>query len=494
MSNKVVLISLDGLGIAEKTPYNAVLQANAPLLHKHLNNSELTQLQASGEAVGLPAGTMGGSEVGHYTMGAGRVVAQSLLRINQDIESGKFYEHPSLNQDLSKLDSDLHLICMISDAGVHADIQHIPAVLQLCKKYPNIKNIHLHAISDGRDVPAKSLPKYLKMIQEYCQAGSRLTLSTLIGRFYAMDRDHNQERTQQAYDLIFSPESNLQDTIQTDNFLESVENQYQNNLDSDYYLKAIASKNYTGVQQDDIFIFLNFRTDRAAQLSNLIVKTHKLFSFGSYCIDATNLFENPVVQNNLSQVLDANQKTQLRIAETEKFAHVTFFFNSQNKDFPETEHRIKVDSKKIVNFKDDPAMSAAQITQKTLAAVTENNPDFILINYANADLVGHSGDFEATKKAVETIDQQLQTLVPKLLEHNYCVLITADHGNAEQMQNPDGSACPSHTTNPVPFFIVSKEKYELIKQGSLADIAPTILDIMQIPIPEQMTGSSLIIK
>jgi 2,3-bisphosphoglycerate-independent phosphoglycerate mutase len=366
--------------------------------------------------------------------------------------------------------------------------------LELCKKFPNIQNIHLHAISDGRDVPAKSLQKYLKMVEQYCQEESRLKLSTLIGRFYAMDRDNNQERTKQAYDLIFSPDSNPQKVIQTDNFPESVESQYQNNLDSDYYLKAIASKNYTGVNQEDIFLFLNFRTDRAAQLSNLIVKTHKLFTFGSYCIDATNLFENPVVENNLSQVLEQNQKTQLRIAETEKFAHVTFFFNSQNKDFSGTEQRLKVESKKIANYKDDPAMSAAQVTQNTLKAVTENNPDFVLINYANADLVGHSGDFEATKKAVETLDQELQILIPQLLEHNYCVLITADHGNAEQMQNPDGSICPSHTTNPVPFFIVSQEKHDLIKQGSLADIAPTILDIMQIPKPEQMTGSSLIIK
>jgi 2,3-bisphosphoglycerate-independent phosphoglycerate mutase len=470
------------------------MQANAPLLHKHLNNPKLTTLEASGQAVGLPAGTMGGSEVGHYTMGAGRIVAQSLLRINQDIENRKFYEHPGLNQDLSKLNSDLHLICMISDAGVHSDIKHIQAVLELCKKFPNIQNIHLHAISDGRDVPAKSLQKYLKMVEQYCQEESRLKLSTLIGRFYAMDRDNNQERTKQAYDLIFSPDSNPQKVIQTDNFPESVESQYQNNLDSDYYLKAIASKNYTGVNQEDIFLFLNFRTDRAAQLSNLIVKTHKLFTFGSYCIDATNLFENPVVENNLSQVLEQNQKTQLRIAETEKFAHVTFFFNSQNKDFSGTEQRLKVESKKIANYKDDPAMSAAQVTQNTLKAVTENNPDFVLINYANADLVGHSGDFEATKKAVETLDQELQILIPQLLEHNYCVLITADHGNAEQMQNPDGSICPSHTTNPVPFFIVSQEKHDLIKQGSLADIAPTILDIMQIPKPEQMTGSSLIIK
>lgn len=383
---------------------------------------------------------------------------------------------------------------MISDAGVHSDIKHIQAVLELCKKFPNIQNIHLHAISDGRDVPAKSLQKYLKTVEQYCQEESRLKLSTLIGRFYAMDRDNNQERTKQAYDLIFNPDSNPQKVIQTDNFAESVESQYQNNLDSDYYLKAIASRNYTGVNQDDIFIFLNFRTDRAAQLSNLIVKTHKLFTFGSYCIDATNLFENPVVENNLSQVLEQNQKTQLRIAETEKFAHVTFFFNSQNKDFSGTEQRLKVESKKIANYKDDPAMSAAQVTQNTLKAVTENNPDFVLINYANADLVGHSGDFEATKKAVETLDQELQILIPQLLEHNYYVLITADHGNAEQMQNPDGSICPSHTTNPVPFFIVSQEKHNLIKQGSLADIAPTILDIMQIPKPEQMTGSSLIIK
>jgi len=488
LNNKVALIILDGYGHGKDYEYNAVSQANSPFLHKHLlTNPSL--LEASGEAVGLPDGTMGGSEVGHFTIGAGRVVNQALHRINQEIKSGMLSENKTLQEFITNSGKQINLVGMISDAGVHSDIKHIKALVEIINNVnPNTK-IQLHAISDGRDVAEKSVEKYLKQLQAIQDKFQQFFIGSLIGRFYAMDRDKNLDRTRTAYDLMFNSQAN-----QSASLIDSIKTQYQDGIESDYYIKAIQSTQHLEPKENEGFIFFNFRTDRAAQLSTLISERNPLLTFGDYCSNATNIFPNQTIQNNLGETLAKNNLKQLRVAETEKYAHVTFFFNSQEKQPYKNEQRIVVESSKVHSYKEKPEMSAANITNSVMEKLESEDFNFILINYANPDLVGHSGSFEATKQSIEFIDRQLEKLVPFLLENKYDVLITADHGNSEYMHNMDGTQNPSHTTNPVPFCVISRNEYELQKNGGLQDVAPTVIDLLNIPKPVEMTGESLLIN
>ena len=487
-NNKVALIILDGYGYGKDYEFNAVTRSNSPFLHKHLL-TDPSLIETSGEAVGLPAGTMGGSEVGHYTIGAGRVVNQALHRINEEIKTGSLARNKNLIDFINQSDKQINLVGMISDAGVHADIKHIKALVEIINHVKPELKIQLHAISDGRDVAEKSVTKYLEYLKNIHKQFPQFTIGSLIGRFYAMDRDKNLERTKEAFNLIFEKSSNQESNIEN-NILQ----QYNNGTESDYYLKGIQSSNYIEPKNDQGFIFFNFRTDRAAQLSQLISERNPLLTFGDYCPQALNLFPNQEITNNLGETLAKNNKKQLRVAETEKYAHVTFFFNSQNKQPYTNEERVMIESSKVHSYKDKPEMNASNITEIIQSKIDSEHFDFILINYANPDLVGHSGSFEATVKSIECLDQELSKLVPFLQNIDYDILITADHGNAEYMKNPDGSQNPSHTLNPVPLCLMSNKTLTLRKSGGLKDIAPTVLELLNIQKPEEMTGNSLLIN
>lgn len=487
MSNKVALVVLDGYGIGKDYKYNAVTQANSPFLKDIFAKDKISQLDASGTAVGLPENTMGGSEVGHYTLGAGRIVNQALHRIDEEIKDGSFSNNARLLSAIKENTGALHLVGMISNAGVHSHINHLEAILELVSKHSPLTKIFLHAITDGRDVGPKTACEFIDHLNNLGQKYSNFKTISCIGRYYAMDRDKNMERTQKAFDMIYnSSPGNIID------FESEIQEQYKNNLESDYYLDPIISSEYQKPTPEDLFLFFNFRTDRAAQLSNMIVEHNPLITFGDYCETATNIFENPTIKNHLGEYLSKQNLSQLRVAETEKYAHVTFFFNAQVKQAYPKEERIVVESKKIANYKDNPAMSASNITTETINFVSENEVDFVLVNYANPDLVGHSGSFEATKQAIEHIDAELQKLSQFLLEKGYSILVTADHGNAEEMMTENGEPMPSHTTNPVPFTILSNNKYELKQHGGLQDVAPTVIELLGLQKPEEMTGISLI--
>lgn len=499
---KVLLCVLDGFGHGKPYAGNAIENANAPFLKSLYASYPWTLLDASGEAVGIPAGTQGGSEVGHLTMGAGRVVLQPLQEIDTAIADKSFFQKSALlsaAEHARAHNSAFHILGMISDQGVHATLAHCLALLDFAQQQ-GLTKVYVHGITDGRDVPPHSAKGFIETLQKH---GAHL--ATLIGRYYAMDRDKNLDRTQVAYDLYTKGTG----TTATDP-LKAIDD---SDAESDYYIKPIVLDPAGLIHKEDAVVFFNFRTDRAAQLTEKFVTELQPYfvAFGPYTTKAPVVFPEPKVVNNLGSVLDQAGLKQLRIAETEKYAHVTFFFNSQAKDPYSTETRIMVDSPKCASYAEQPEMSAAGITEKLLAELPKDY-SFVALNFANLDLVGHSGAYAATVKAVEVIDDCLAKIVPAALESGYTVLITGDHGNAEYMIydhniNPlddpklDGSPCPSHTRNPVPLIFISngsiKPKFDpktvhVHSSGGLKDIAPTILSLLEIPVPAEMTGKSLV--
>lgn len=491
--NKVLLCILDGFGYGPEEEGNAILNAKTPCLDATFAQYPWTLLEASGEAVGIPAGTQGGSEVGHLTMGAGRVVPQPLLTINRSIESREFFQKPLLLEAAAHAkNAAFHIVGMLSDQGVHADIRHAMALLDFAKEQ-GLTRVYLHGITDGRDVQPQTARFFVSQIQNYMEEIGVGQLATLIGRYFAMDRDKNLIRTQKAYDLMTQGLGKA-----CTDPLTAIEAAYAQGLESDYYLEPLLIQKEGLIHAEDTVVFFNFRTDRAAQLTEqIITQLHPHFlAFGPYTTQAPVLFPATEIKNNLGAVLEANGLKQLRIAETEKYAHVTFFFNSQVKDpFPH-EDRILVDSPKTPSYADQPEMSAPAITQKLLEALPKDYA-FIALNFANLDLVGHSGDYAATVKAVESIDACLAQILPLALENDYTIFLTGDHGNAEHMLEA-GEPCPSHTRNPVPLLVISNPQVELVSSShvkstaGLKDLAPSILARMGIPIPVEMTGQNLI--
>ncbi|MDX9971317.1 MAG: 2,3-bisphosphoglycerate-independent phosphoglycerate mutase [Candidatus Gracilibacteria bacterium] len=499
--NKVLLIVLDGIGEGKNYKYNAVTKAKTPFINSLKKTYPTTLLNTHGNFVGLPKNTMGGSEVGHYTMGVGRIVYQSLEEINRALKSKKAFEKPLFKKEMNyclKKGKRLHLIGMISDAGVHSHINHMIEVMKYAKKI-GIQKIYIHAITDGRDTEEKCASRYIEMLNK-TKIGK---IATIIGRFYAMDRDTNYTRTKKAYDLITKGKGKKETDAKT-----AIENEYKRGTKTDYYIKPILLDKEGLIDKDDLIIFTNFRSDRASQLTKALTeKSFKEFdkavneyrhfiAFGPYAKKEKVLFPPASVKNNLSETLSKAKKSQLKIAETEKYAHVTFFFNSQNKIPFKKEDQVLVPSPKVSSYDQKPEMSAPEITKELLKNLEEKSYDFILLNFANGDLVGHSGNFDATKKAVEILDECLSQIIPKALEKNYHILITADHGNAEYMKYENGENCASHTLNPVFLILVSKEKQKLIqgKKLGLFNIAPTVLDIMNIKKPKEMTEKSLLTK
>ena len=498
-----MLIVLDGYGEYKDYPGNAVTRAHAPVMKELRNQYKWTLVKTDGENVGEPAGTQGGSEVGHFTMGAGRIVWQTLEEINRNIKNGNFFKNKYLREAAKNCeinDSAFHILGMISDQGVHSHINHLFALLKFCKMR-GLKKVYIHAITDGRDVPEKSAKKYINMIQKAIKKYGVGKIATIIGRYYAMDRDTNWDRTEKAYDLY-----TIGKGVFVSDPIKAIDKAYKLGAETDYYIGPMLIDKNGIIKNEDSVVFFNYRTDRARQITKAFVKrafkdftpkkrVNPLFiCFGPYSKRAPVMFPAPEVKNNLNEILVKHGIHQLRIAETEKYAHVTYFFNSQVKDKFPNEKWVLIHSPKCPSYAEKPEMSAFEVTRALIKEIKHHNYGFVLLNFANCDLVGHSGDFEAAKKAVETVDKCLGKIIEIAKPLGYHILITGDHGNAEYMIYPDGKPCPSHTTNPTIFLVVS-DKYKnahLRKNGGLKDIAPTVLKIMGIKQPKEMTGKSLL--
>lgn len=532
---RVLLIILDGFGIGKHYPGNAYFRARKPFFKHLFQKYPWISLKASGNAVGIPEGTQGGSEVGHFTMGSGRVTWQTLESINRSIRDGSFFRKKPFLQACrmirranQKGKKALHLIGMISDQGVHSHINHLFALLKLANR-ERAWPVFIHGILDGRDVPEKSAKKFILQIQKKIKelkmdqaispdGPKKACLASLIGRYYAMDRDMNWKRTEKAYDLYVLGRGKKE----TDP-LRALDRAYGAGIESDYYIEPILFEPNGIVKDGDAVIHWNFRTDRNRQLTWALTSEKppketglrkigfepkkKVQPFyvcmGPYSTKAPIAFPTPVIKNNLGETLARSGVKQLRIAETEKYAHVTFFFNSQiEKPFTREKHML-IHSLKTPNYARKPEMSALEITERLTKILDKKTYGFTAVNFANGDLVGHSGDLKATIKAVEVIDCCLAKLVPHAIKNGYDVMITGDHGNVEYMiydRNPPtgktpgkiGEPCPSHTTNPVPFLIISRNAKKLKQRtGELKDIAPTILKMLGLSKPKEMTGKSL---
>jgi len=518
MKRKVILIVRDGWGYSEEEGGNAVLQAETPNHDRYMRDYPNTLLKAHGGAVGEPAGVQGGSEAGHLTMGAGRVVSQPFVRINKAIKDKSFYSNTSLKsamQHCKENDSKLHLMGLFSDQGVHGTVAHLYSLLEMAKKN-NVREVFVHCFLDGRDAPEQSASKYIRAFREKAKKIGVGRIASLVGRYYAMDRDTNYDRTRAAYDLLVSGKGKKEVDA-----LDAMARVYATGAESDYYIKPIVivedEKPVATIEDNDAVIFWNFRSDRARQITYALTDSaeafkkrkswHNRFSrkkIGSLCFVCMSRYDKelalPVafpplkVEKTLGEILSKNGLKQLRIAETEKYAHVTYFFNGQVETPFEGEERVMVPSPKVPSYAEKPEMSAYEITEKLLGEIGQGY-DFILVNYANGDLVGHSASMEAGIKACEVVDECVGKVVDRGLDNGYVVLVTADHGNIETMFYPDGTPCPAHGTNDVPFTLLSNEsglQSVKLKEGrGLSDIAPTVLKLMGLKKPREMGGKSL---
>jgi 2,3-bisphosphoglycerate-independent phosphoglycerate mutase len=502
MSKKAILIIMDGWGIGPKKEADAIQNANVPFvssLYKKYPNSTLTTF---GEEVGLPEGQMGNSEVGHLNLGAGRIVYQELERINVDIKNAGFFNQKALLDAIAYAKANnkkLHLMGLVSDGGVHSHINHVKALATLCQQQ-NFKNVFIHAFTDGRDTDPKSGLAFLEDLQNHLD-NTTGKIASICGRYYAMDRDKRWERVQLAYDCLV----NAAGEKSTD-LLASVKANYDAAV-TDEFLKPIINANSTAkIEAGDAVICFNFRTDRCREITEVLTQQdmpeygmQKLAlhytTFTNYDSTYKNVhivYQKDNLEKTLGEVVAAAGKTQLRIAETEKYPHVSFFFSGGREEKFAGEERIMVASPKVATYDLQPEMSAFEVAEKTVAAIETTAPDFICLNFANADMVGHTGVWEACIKAAETVDACVEKVTTKALEKEYAVFVLADHGNADYEINEDGSPNTAHTTNPVPFFVIDKNFNGAVKAGKLGDIAPTILTMMNIAIPAEMTGNVLI--
>jgi len=519
----LLLCVLDGWGIGDDAnEYNAIAQAKIPNYQQLLKTYPSSSLETSGLAVGLPEGQMGNSEVGHTTIGAGRVIFQDLPRINKAIIDDELEKNPDIKNlitSLQKSGKAAHLAGLLSDGGVHSHQKHIEFLAKLLAK--NNIQVYLHAFLDGRDVAQKSAIEYLTQFFEEIGDHKNIHLATISGRYYAMDRDHNWDRIKLAYDAIVSgAESEKQKQFRAkyetqddklsnlDEALVIIGDCYENDITDEFILPCVIGE-YKGMQDGDALISCNFRADRIRELSTAIlddsfakfptkkIKFSAKLSMTEYSEELNNfyqiLFPAVEIKNSLPEILEAEGLTQLRIAETEKYAHVTFFFSGGIEKELRGEKRILVKSPAVATYDLKPEMSCEEIGKKLREAIESKEFDFIIVNYANPDMVGHSGDLTASIKACEAIDKQLALLEKTIIDNDGMLLISADHGNIECMLDEDHHPHTSHTTNPVPLILVGRNVNNLkLHDGALSDIAPTILQLMQIKQPKEMTGKSLL--
>ncbi len=505
MKKPLALIILDGFGIRDNEKGNAIKFAKTPNLDKMLKENPVVLIGASGMDVGLPDGQMGNSEVGHTNIGAGRIVYQELTRITKDIKEGTFFNNEALLgavENCKKNDSALHVMGLLSDGGVHSHIEHLYGILQLAKNN-GLTKVYVHAFMDGRDVPPSSGIDFVKALEAKMQEIGVGKIATISGRYYAMDRDNRWERVARAYDAIVNGKGNKADSA-----VAVMENSYKENVTDEFVVPSVIVED-AQINANDSVVFFNFRPDRAREITRTLVdekfegfKREKGFMPLYYvCMtqyDATmpnvHVAMKPQSLNNtFGEYISKNGLTQLRIAETEKYAHVTFFFNGGVEAPYSGEDRALIKSPEVATYDLKPEMSAYEVTDEVISRLDSGKYDVIILNYANCDMVGHTGVFDAAVKAVEAVDECLGRTVNKITEMGGIALITADHGNADQMYEEDGSPFTAHTTNPVPFMVVGGNNIKLREGGRLADIAPTMLNLLQLPQPQEMDGKSIII-
>ena len=506
MNKRVVLMILDGWGISPNSDVSAIEKANTPFTDKLYSQYPHATLRTDGMEVGLPDGQMGNSEVGHVNLGAGRIVYQDLAKINLAIENNSIADDETLKNAFEyavKNDKKIHFLGLLSDGGVHSHIDHLFGLLKTAKKYKQ-NNVFVHAFTDGRDVDPKSGKGHLVNLQSFMKEQAVGQLASVIGRYYAMDRDQRWERVKKAYQLLVdgqgAPITDVQTAMQasydqtvTDEFIEPMVMVDEDN-------QPLAT-----IDADDVVVFFNFRTDRGRELTQVLCQTD-MPDFGMkklplYFVTLTNyddtfeqiavVYDKDKISNTLGEVLANHQKKQIRIAETEKYPHVTFFFSGGREVPFEGESRILCPSPKVATYDLQPEMSAYDITHQLVDALHEQQADFVCLNFANGDMVGHTGSMEAAIKACEAVDDCVKQVTEAAMQNGYSIIMIADHGNCETMKNPDGSPNTAHTTNPVPVVIVDKD-IKQVNHGVLADVAPTILQMMGVSQPEEMTGKSLL--
>ena len=505
MSKKALLMILDGWGIGNHSHADVIYNTPTPYWDYLLKTYPHSQLQASGENVGLPDGQMGNSEVGHLNIGAGRIVYQDLVKINRACADGSILKNKEIVSAFSyakEHGKNIHFMGLTSNGGVHSSFDHLFKLCDISKEY-GIENTFIHCFMDGRDTDPKSGKGFIEQLTAHCEKSAG-KIASIVGRFYAMDRDKRWERVKVAYDLLVNGEGKV-----ASDMVQAMQESYDEGV-TDEFIKPIVNANFDGtIKEGDVVIFFNYRNDRAKELTIVLTQQdmpeqgmHTIPGLQYYCMtpyDASFkgvhiLFDKENVQNTLGEYLAANGKTQLHIAETEKYAHVTFFFNGGRETPYDAEERILVPSPKVATYDLKPEMSAYEVKDKLVEAINTKKFDFIVVNYANGDMVGHTGIYEAIEKAVKAIDECVKDTVEAAKANDYEVIIIADHGNADHALNEDGTPNTAHSLNPVPFVYVTANKNAKVENGVLADVAPSILHILGMKQPAEMTGKDLIIS
>lgn len=518
MYNPVILVVLDGWGISNNSQGNAIKQANLPTIDKLNKFYPMTALQASGISVGLPWGECGNSEVGHMTLGAGKIIYQNLPRISLAIQDGSFFKNPALLQAINNAKnkkSSLHFMGLLGEGSVHSHREHLYALLEMASTQ-KMEKVYIHVFTDGRDSPPNAGTKTLRELQDKIKAHGIGKIATLCGRNWVMDRNNNWNRVEKAYLLLTEGRGEqIQDPF------KYLQDSYAKGVTDEYIEPAVIMEGREAppvIKDDDSVIFFNFREDRAREITraftlpgfdkfkrdNMLKLEFVTMTEYEKDLPVTVAFPPEKIKEGLGETLSKKKLRQLRIAETEKYAHVTYFFNSGKEDPWPGEDRILIPSPTVSKFDQSPEMSAPQITEKAITAIESEKYSFILINYANPDMVGHTGNEKATIEAVQSVDKSLSLLIPAVLKVKGCLLVTADHGNAEEVKNfHTGQVDTEHSTNPVPFWLIAPDNHrekkaeEIVRQqnevgGLLSDVAPTVLDIMKIEKPEEMNGESLL--
>ena len=505
MNKKVILMILDGWGKSPDPKVSAIDNANVPFINSLYKNYPNAQLRTDGLNVGLPEGQMGNSEVGHMNLGAGRIVYQDLAKINMAVQNKTFNKEKVIAdafQYAKEYDKDVHFLGLVSDGGVHSHINHLKGLIDAANDF-GLKKVFIHAFIDGRDVDPKSGTGFIGDIIDHMK-GTSAKLATVIGRYYAMDRDKRWERVKQSYDLLVHGTG-----VHSKDAVKTIEENYADNI-TDEFMPPMAMTNNDNqpiatIKETDVVIFFNFRTDRGRQLTEVLSQKdhpeYNMHKMNMYYVTMTNyddtfnniyrIFDKDNITETLGEVLEKNHKKQIRIAETEKYPHVTFFFSGGREEPFEGETRILRNSPKVATYDLQPEMSAFELADALIPELEKGEVDFVCLNFANGDMVGHTGIMAAAIKACEAVDECVEKVITTALANNYTTIVIADHGNCETMINPDGSPNTAHTTNPVPIILVDKD-LKAIHNGVLGDLAPTILELMGMEKPVVMTGKSLL--